>query len=204
MSVVVGHSVAGYATAEAFGPPVFDRWWKAALAAAVVANLPDMDFALGLLVGDPEGWHHGASHSLFAAVLAGIVAGLLARRFGPTDPAGRTARSRRFWTGFLYVAPIYASHVLLDTVAPERGKPDVGVPLLWPLSDTDIAARIPMPAWLADALALADADVSGGYIEMLLAPDTVITFATEAVLFAPLFLLALRIRRAREPAAHRH
>jgi membrane-bound metal-dependent hydrolase YbcI (DUF457 family) len=193
VSVVVGHSVVGYATAETVSPGAYDAWWRYAIVAALVANLPDADILVGSLFGDAEGWHHGPSHSLAMAAIVGVATGLLARSAG-----------RRFRPAFAFVGVLYASHVLLDAIAPDRGKPDVGVPLFWPFSHANIAAAIPMPGWLSSALSLREADVAGGYLPMLLSRDTLVVLLTEAVLYAPVLVLALWIRRTRGRSARRY
>ena len=91
--------------------------------AVVAANVPDLDFVPGILVGDPGMFHHLASHSLSAAVVFGVLSALVAR-LAHYPAAGRLG----LVTGLAYV-----SHLLLDATAPldDAGR---GVPLFWPLS----------------------------------------------------------------------
>lgn len=82
----------------------------------------DLDFIPGILVGNPDWLHHRGSHSLLAAALFAIVAGVVAHVRG-----GRHARMFG-----VMLAAAYASHLLLDMMATE-GRPRYGVPLFWPL-----------------------------------------------------------------------
>jgi hypothetical protein len=98
------------------------RWtiWGVALLSSIA---PDFDFLPGILVGVPGAFHHGASHSLFFAILCGAVIWLLARISAPDEKAARTA---------MVAGLAYGSHVILDLVSVSSGR---GLPLLWPLSD---------------------------------------------------------------------
>jgi membrane-bound metal-dependent hydrolase YbcI (DUF457 family) len=88
----------------------------------LAASAADLDFLPGILTGYPDRFHHGASHSLFAAAIAGLLAAALLRWAG-------VRHARAF--GVL-VALSYATHLLLDmTSADSRSL--TGVPLFWPL-----------------------------------------------------------------------
>ena len=86
-----------------------------------------MDFLPGLLMGSVEAYHHGVSHSLGLAVLAGLACAALGWRL---RVAWRWA-----WLGAL----LYAVHLALDytTVSPR------GIPLWWPLSEARVLAGDP-------------------------------------------------------------
>jgi len=88
----------------------------------VAAMLPDLDalsFRLGIPYGSPFG-HRGATHSLAAAIIVGLLSMLLARGLG----AGR-------FRVFAAVSLSFASHPLLDACT-DGGK---GVALLWPFNN---------------------------------------------------------------------
>lgn len=186
MSVVVGHTITGYAVAELQPANPFNAWWKTAAFVAVVANLPDLDLLVGLLVDRPLDFHHGPTHSLAAALAFGAIAGLLA-----------TLLKRRFWSFFWLSAAVYASHVLLDAVAPERSGPHSGVALFWPVTGQRLSLPVPMPDWLFQALALEGGESGQGFLSALVGWDTVLVMGAEAVLFAPLLGVAILIRRSR-------
>jgi hypothetical protein len=96
---------------------------RLAAALVVAGNAADFDFIPGILIGEAGLFHHGPAHSLFAAVLFGALAA----------PFGR-------WIGFssvrrcgVVMALAFASHVLLDMMATDDGRPSA-VPLFWPIS----------------------------------------------------------------------
>lgn len=112
----IGHIAVGLAAA---------RWRDGrlragrALAYGALALLPDVDavgFRWGVPYGSPFG-HRGASHSLCAAAVVGLLAAAIAR-----------ARGRRAAPDFVWTFAVVASHGLLDTLT-DGGK---GVALLWP------------------------------------------------------------------------
>ena len=87
------------------------------IAYSVLSMLPDADviaFVLGIPYEAPFG-HRGASHSLFVAIVIGLVLGLLDRRT-------RT---------MLLCLLVCCSHALLDTLT-DGG---LGIALLWPFSN---------------------------------------------------------------------
>jgi inner membrane protein len=119
----VGHSLTGYliyrATAKG---DANERWWTFALY-LVAANIPDLDFIPGLLVGEPGRYHHGVSHSLGFAILFGLALSLTLAAFKLGDGI----------QNFVIFFSLYFSHVLLDYLSTDTSFP-YGVPLFWPLS----------------------------------------------------------------------
>lgn len=97
--------------------------WLLPALAALAAVAPDLDFLPGILLGDPNRFHQLRSHTLLAAALAGLAAGLGAR-------ALRVRAAVRIGS---VVALGYASHLLLDVFTHDPRAP-VGIPALWPLS----------------------------------------------------------------------
>jgi hypothetical protein len=79
-------------------------FWAVALAFA--ANAPDLDFLPGFLIGDPNRFHHRATHTVLAVFTFGITATLIARI------AGLAAWRRFGWfMGFSYL-----THIVLDVL----------------------------------------------------------------------------------------
>jgi membrane-bound metal-dependent hydrolase YbcI (DUF457 family) len=184
MATPIGHSLAGL-TAMALAPrrdrrPLF-------VLALVMANLPDLDFLPGLLVGRPALHHQGISHSLGVAAAASLVAALVLRQRGiALGVAGRVA----------LVA--YTSHLALDLVGPDS-RPPIGIPLLWPLSDAAVISPVTILAGFRHA-GRTDASIAdwlGGMLDV----RNVGAVALEAVLLAPLAWLAGR--RCASPPADR-
>lgn len=105
--------------------------WRSLLLCVALANLADLDFVPGLLLGTPDRFHHGASHSLGAALLAGVLTALWRRR------------QARGWRLALWVFGLYLSHVLIDWMSLDSVAP-IGVPLFWPLADTYFHSPAPL------------------------------------------------------------
>jgi inner membrane protein len=167
----IGHAIVGAWAARM--APLSGARGRDTLLLGSLALLPDLDvvaFALRVPYAAPFG-HRGASHSLTAAVFAGVAAALLARACG--------ARAAR--TGIV-VGLVVASHGLLDALT-DGG---LGAALLWPFSDERFFAPWrPLPVapigsrfWSARGLAVA---------------------ATELAWFLPLLVWTCWPRRRREP-----
>ena len=84
---------------------------------------PDLDFIPGMLVGEPNRYHGGASHSLTGALLfsSAVVLGFWRS----------TSNSIRLGS-MAFLA--YASHLLGDWLTVDNGTP-IGIPVFWPFSD---------------------------------------------------------------------
>ena len=160
----VGHVALGMAAARVHSDHV-PRWPSMALWSAL-SLLPDADvigFALGVQYADPWG-HRGATHSLIFSAALGLAIGLAAQHF--KRPAVRTA---------LMASVVLASHALLDTMT-DGG---LGCALLWPFDLTRyFAPWRPIPV---APIGLAFFSPYGGLVAL-----------TEAVLFSPLLVFALR------------
>lgn len=119
MPTILTHAVVPVATALGLGKHVVS---PRLMAAGIVASiLPDFDvvaFRLNIAYADAFG-HRGASHSLVAALVLGIIALLCAKRLRSTRLAA-----------FFFVAGSAFSHGLLDTFT-NGGH---GVALWWPFS----------------------------------------------------------------------
>lgn len=125
----VGHGLGGIAAAW---PLVPERTRRAALILAAVAIAPDLD----LLVGT----HRGASHSIGAALIAGLAAGSLWSALAPS--LGLRRPSRRDTLRVALSATIaWASHVLLDWLSNDT-RPPIGIMALWPFTHEYYKASI--------------------------------------------------------------
>jgi inner membrane protein len=152
MPTPVGHALAGLATAwvaDALAPlprrPTAEAGVKRtfaalggglALACVVLAASPDLDILTGT--------HRAASHSLGAALVVGLGAALVARRW--QLPVLRTA---------VTCGAAYATHVLLDWLGMDSAPP-YGIVALWPASSAyytsgaDLFLEISRRYWKAD------------------------------------------------------
>jgi hypothetical protein len=116
----LGHALAAAAAGWIAAPPD-DRspagMARAGALFAVLGAVPDVDLLFN--------WHQGPTHSLGAAVVAGLVAGAITRR----ARVGAAA-----WCA-------YASHVLLDWLGADTAPP-FGVMALWPVSHDYYLSRL--------------------------------------------------------------
>lgn len=96
---------------------------------AVCAAAPDLDLTLRLI--DGANHHRGASHSLAAAVMAGLAVFGLRQLGFPRLP------------GALAAGAAWASHVLLDYLGLDTSPP-IGEMALWPFSSGFHASPIPV------------------------------------------------------------
>jgi membrane-bound metal-dependent hydrolase YbcI (DUF457 family) len=119
MPLPLGHAAIGLAACETFQPADARRSRLGTfLMAVTLANLPDADILLGLLVqGNGNLFHRGPTHSIVFALLAGYIASHV-WRLGPRFPR----------LGFPLCFSLVLSHVLADMVLTSAP-----VSLLWPL-----------------------------------------------------------------------
>jgi inner membrane protein len=120
----VGHALAGIAVAWDVAPR---RNRTAAAVLAAIAIAPDLDLVLGA--------HREASHSVGAAAIVGVGAGLLWLVF--VAPA----RPRDALRAALAAALAWGSHVLLDWLSNDT-RPPLGVMALWPFAHDYYKAAI--------------------------------------------------------------
>jgi len=141
MSSPIGHTLAGYliyvigknqkADRQLFNSKYFKGLkpddYGVLLIYFTIANVPDLDFLPGLMVGHPNLYHHGISHSLGAALFFSGICALL-YKFTTLK-----SYSVSFGTAML----LYCSHLVLDMLCLD-GRPPFGIPVFWPLSSTNL------------------------------------------------------------------
>lgn len=149
-------------------------------AAAFWANAPDMDMMAGLIEGRPGAWHAHETHSLGAALAAGLAAGLFGR-----------ARGHAFRTSFIGGTAAYASHVLLDFMGKRQ---EDGMPILWPFSRRRIASP---RAWFST---ITSRSRERGFFRGLLSVHNLQAVAWEVVTLAPVLVLVRALQKRRGPA----
>src|SRR6516165_298415 len=89
-----------------------------------MANVPDLDFLPGILIGAPAAYHRGMTHTVGALVVVSVAAWAVAR----------ILRSRTAWWWGLGAAAAYGSHLLVDWMTVDA-VPPAGIRMLWPLTD---------------------------------------------------------------------
>lgn len=140
MPLPIGHALAGLAVQRAYPGYFSSRRWLDAFIFMFLANLPDADFIPGLLCGRPNQFHHGAFHSLGAALaVAAVGAG-----FFHLNKRRENARAHgRFRGPAAVIFLLFMSHLLLDLFALDRVAP-FGLPLFWPLCGRYFIAARPL------------------------------------------------------------
>lgn len=152
------------------------------LFAVVAVNAADLDYLAGLAVGDIGGFHRGVSHSLGAAVLFGVVAGLVAW-LGRGEGFGRVAG---------WGCVLYASHMVFDLAGFDNGGPSA-MPLLWPLMDASVEWPWPLLPGLTNATEGAQLGI---FIRSLASMSNAWVVLVELLVLGPLALLAWRSERS--------
>jgi len=103
----IGHSLAGYAVYKFSAASTNRNRLRLASLCIFMAAAPDLDFLPGILIGRPELYHHGITHSLgFALMASMVIAELLSIRMKP------------FSLIFSLCFISYLSHVVIDFFGP--------------------------------------------------------------------------------------
>jgi membrane-bound metal-dependent hydrolase YbcI (DUF457 family) len=179
MSLPLAHACVGGSIGVALWPERTAAGLKRALwVGALLGVLPDVDIVLGRTPGLGAGWHHGFTHSVVFALVAGAVAARLC--FG----------GWRHGRGLLVCVLAALSHLALDFVMTETR----GLALLWPVTDHRYRLGIPALSYYRFASLSLGARMIG---ELLV---------IESILFIPLLAITLSVcwrgvrRRARNAA----
>lgn len=207
MPTPVGHALAGLLVAALVAPRAPDgpvgspdavpprEAWRVLAAAGgigVAAGLaPDLDFVPGFLLGDPGRFHHGPSHSLGAAVAAGLAAAATARLLERRSAALARLGAAR---AALLAGVAWLLHALLDALAADTSAP-YGVMLWWPLSD-----RYVISPWSLFLDVQREQATAAAFFATLATWHNVRAVLLETLLLGPPVLLALGLRR---PGARR-
>jgi len=174
----IGHSILAFiVTGLRPGPYGRKRWWPALVIFAGCAA--DLDFLPGILMGDPNRFHHGPSHSITAALVFAITVAAFAR-----------ALPLR-WVVLTFF--IYLSHLLGDWLAADTGAP-FGIPLLWPFSSAYFISPVPIFSNFdhgGAGVGLAD------FIGQLFSLHNLLAIGLEIAVLGPVLWLVTRYRRRR-------
>ena len=191
MALPLVHAAAGYLVYEALRPAGSHRLGCLAVAVGM-ANAPDLDFVPGLLIGHPDVFHRGFTHTFGAALVAAAVTVGLLRLLGRSRPQVRSAA--------LLVAVAWASHLAIDFLTADVVAPH-GARFLWPLSGGYYIA----PVTLLSEIVI---DRSGPmpFLHSLFAPHTLGVWTEELALLLSALVLVPAVRALRgalaAPAGH--
>jgi membrane-bound metal-dependent hydrolase YbcI (DUF457 family) len=188
----LAHCAAGTAVFVAFCPHAFLKQgkirWILLAACLFLANLPDLDFLPGLLMGAPNRYHQGFSHSLFFMFCFATLAFFPLNRYTPSLTFGFS--SSRLWFCLLIAG---LSHPILDFFSLDLSIPR-GVPLFWPMSPESFTS--PWPLFLN----VQRADSPGmAFFASLFNMNNLEGLFRESVFGAMLILLALAGKRIIRP-----
>jgi membrane-bound metal-dependent hydrolase YbcI (DUF457 family) len=177
MAFPPAHVLVGLGVAEAARAGLPLPTWKSRVVAASLAVLPDLDIVVGL-VGERAGsaYHGTFTHSIFAAVVVGLVGWLL---------------GGKVWG--LLAGTAYGSHLLVDLLD-DRGR--TNVLLGWPFSHEypyAIARIFPMVPFRQGEGAL---NAAKSLLEPRVFEQLAIQTLVGAAMMVVLLVIALLIRRA--------
>jgi membrane-bound metal-dependent hydrolase YbcI (DUF457 family) len=124
MPLATGHGLAGLMTAYYFKQDRIQSW-KAGLC-ILAANLPDLDYIPGLLIGAPKYFHPSFTHSFFAAIIFSFIVYYILKYLTPHDC--------RRWALAFGIA--YISHIFLDIIQVDNYTANgIGIPLFFPFTN---------------------------------------------------------------------
>ena len=120
----IGHSLMAYSIHRLNTRPAPVPWLRLFFY-LIAANAPDLDFLPGMLMGKPNQYHHGVSHSIGFSVLFGAAVSLFLY-LGKRTPTVRN---------FFLSSSLYFSHIALDYFSIDTSVP-YGQPIFWPVSQS--------------------------------------------------------------------
>lgn len=144
--------------------------------------MPDLDVIPGIISGAPAQYHQGITHSLgVALVVSGIIAGLYKRG------------GKSFSAIFMLCFVAYSSHLAIDLIGPD-GRPPIGIPLFWPISDAPFIS--PRTILMGVRHASSTATPTAEWVMALLSPRNFLAIGFEVLVVTP-FLIAGELFRRR-------
>jgi membrane-bound metal-dependent hydrolase YbcI (DUF457 family) len=169
MPLPIIHSYAGYQVYKNCLEKGEERSWKLATVFMIMANLADLDYLPGMLIGSPEIFHRSITHSFAAALLWGLImAGFLS--WWKKLPFRKT---------FLVGLAAYFSHIVLDYLT---GSLKV---MFWPF-----AIQVhPLPITTLFQHQHMHCESLGQFCNLLMSTTLTIRLLAEAVVVYMLFIL---------------
>lgn len=184
MPLPLAHSLAGVAVFKGLDADGTLAAWRRLLLAVIIANVADLDLIPGIIVGDPDRFHHvGFSHSAVFAMVAALAAGGLAAVAGKRWPVVSRRLPAVAGTA-LMVGLLLLSHVLLDALNQDFRLP-TGVPMWWPFS-TGSVQIYPWFPWVAK---LSGAGTPADFVTSLLTVHNLYAMLWEFLTLAPIVAL---------------
>lgn len=176
----IAHSLAGYVIYRATSEDTSRIEWRRLFFYCICSNLPDLDFIPGFLLGAPNKFHHGVSHSLGFALGFGFCMSLILL----------FVKNQGVLRNFIIFFGLYFSHVLLDLLSYDSSPP-YGVPALWPITDNYYISP------LLIFLDIQRGQVSETFIRSLFNFHNFLAILIEVVVFLPLVVIVSFFSRNR-------
>jgi membrane-bound metal-dependent hydrolase YbcI (DUF457 family) len=184
MSSPFGHSIPGYLFAAYESRTLKVHNAKKILFYMFLANAPDLDFLPGIMMGMPNLFHHGISHSLGAGVLFSLMVTFLIGR-----------KENSYKRLFMVCFSLYCSHLFLDYVSMD-GRTPIGIPLFWPLSNEYLIFPHPiLPPIMHSGL---DHATIGQFLANLFSIHNLLVVLLESAAMTPFLLILMVLKRYRE------
>jgi inner membrane protein len=174
----IGHSIIGFTLHRLSDGPNEPFDWRKLALFVFAANAPDLDFIPGLLIGEPDRFHHGASHSLAFGALFALVFGFLIHIMKVDSIRSSSP----------ILLGLYLSHLGLDCLSIDTAAP-YGMPLFWPVSDTYYRAGI---TFLPD---IRRDNSTTSFLISLFSAHNFRSVVAECILFLPVTLLLIAVRK---------
>jgi inner membrane protein len=182
----VGHSLMGLIIYHVSARPALSHRWQHIGLCLFAANAPDLDFIPGLLVGNPNLYHHGVSHSVgFAILFAAGCSFVLV-----------LLKSKSMWRDSIIFFCLYTSHIILDWLSIDTRAP-YGVPFCWPLSDVYYIAPF---AFLPDIRRISFSNID--FIASLFSFHNLWAICVEILLLAPFIFMTLILKKPASSSAN--
>lgn len=138
MPLPLAHSAAGLSAYLAFRPKFMHKTQKEGLyllgICLACANMPDIDFVPGILIGEPSKFHPSPSHSIVVCLITALVVYFFAGKKLQEIPG-------KFLLGSIFVSLL--SHPVLDYFTPVTKKFS-GYLFLWPFEFKPYISSFPL------------------------------------------------------------
>jgi inner membrane protein len=191
MPLPIAHSAAGLASYLAFENKDSKSTKKEELyllgTCLLLANLPDLDFLPGFIIGNIGEYHHGLSHSL-------IVSFSLALIFYFTLIHYLKGISKNRILGCCIISAL--SHPILDYFSKDSSLP-YGVPLFWPFQANHYISTIPL---FTDVQRNQDS-VGNFFSSLLLNPNNIRGVAIESLFAGTIIFAIIGLKNRSRPIA---
>lgn len=177
----IAHALPAYLIYHATSEGSLRLKWRILFFYCVCTNLADLDFVPGILLGAPNQFHRGISHSLGFAIGFGLVMGFVLFLI----------KNQSVVRNFLIFFSLYFSHVLFDLLTSDSSSPH-GVPALWPITGSYYIS--PVSIFLSIDRARAPLTFEA-FTSSLFISDNWLPILIELLVFLPFVALMLLFRR---------